>query len=768
MHGKLILFALISCFIPSSTVAQEWLGQLRPRAEKEMTFYDFREAFERYYKEHPIDFKTEKLAPTFAFEGNQMDEKVEIEQYKLFKRWEWFTEPRVYPTGRWDFEKIDAVRKRLEADDNRLLLKETNLSQLNLTLERGKFAWPASKKWKPLGPSDAIGGTNLGRVTSIQFSPSDSRTIYVSTADGGVWKSSDGGGTWTPKFDSQPTLSVGDVVIDPHNPNIIYVATSDPFGYGTPFWGGTYSIGVSKSTDGGNTWTPTGLPWTVSQERTIRRLVISPSDGGILLAATSDGVYRTSNAGSTWTRILNESAFDAKFQESDGKIVYVTTNRVYKSNDAGATFTPSSAACAGSRYSIEIARTNPEVLYTLCTDGVVQKSTNAGTTWATVTAPAVKLFGYYDNVLAVSPTDDKELYVAGFNMRRSTDGGNTWNTVPVAGHVDNHYIKFLPGSGSTLLVGNDGGLFKSVNSGATWSSLNNGLAITQFYSIGSSRAKPSIMELGAQDNGNMKYDSGVFQNITDADGMQGFIDWNNANNVYAAIQFGDFYRSTNGGTTFTGIPTPEQGSWVSPWCQDPAAPNTIYAGTDRVYKSTNQGTTWTPISNRLSGIQTFSVLKVAPSNVDFIYAAGTTRLYRTEDGGASWTDITAGLPVTTNYLTDIAIHDKDPKVLYVTFSGYTAGQKVYRSEDGGSAWVNISGTLPNMPANAIVHEDKADNPLYVGTDAGVYYLNDGLKDWVPYKYGLPNVIIDHLEISYGGKIIRAATYGRGVWEAPLN
>lgn len=124
-------------------------------------------------------------------------------------------------------------------------------------------------------------------------------------------------------------------------------------------------------------------------------------------------------------------------------------------------------------------------------------------------------------------------------------------------------------------------------------------------------------------------------------------------------------------------------------------------------------------------------------------------------------------PVATNYLTGVAVHDYDPSIVYVTFSGYVAGQKVYKSCDGGNTWMNISGSLPNMPVDAIVHENKYNNPLYVGTDAGVYYVNDDLNDWIPYKTGLPNVIVDHLEIHYATKVIRAATYGRGAWQAPL-
>lgn len=743
----------------SAVSAQDWLTQLPQKPDSQLTFEDYRQAFDQYFKQHPVDFGKEKLRPTFRYEGAQeVADRLAIEQYKLFKRWEWLMEPRVYPTGRLDYAKIAAIRERLDRDDSVLVFKQ---------FDHVPFVWPPLRVWKPLGPFDAIGGTNAGRVNAIHFDPRSSKTIYIGAPDGGVWKSTDGGATWTPKFDFQPTISLGDVAIDATNPDIVYAATSDAFGYNTPFWGGTYSIGVRKSTDGGNSWAATGLNWTVGQLRTIRRLVIHPSDGNILLAATSDGLYRTADAGVTWKRILTASTYDVEFQQNNGLIAYATTDHVLKSVDAGVTFTTLTASCGGARYSVEIARRNPNVLYTLCTTGTVQKSTDAGVTWTTTTPPGVTLYGYYDNVLAVSPVNDSVVYVAGFNIRRSVDGGVTWSSVPVAGHVDNHAIRFFPRSGTSLLVGNDGGLFKSINSGATWTSLNQGLSITQFYGLGISRTSPTIMVLGAQDNGNMKYNAGVWTNITNADGMRGFIDWSNSNNIYASIQNGGLNRSTNGGATFTGISTPSSGAWVTPWVQDPKVSNTIYAATDKVYKSTNQGTAWTAISGSLSGIFRFTVLQVARINSNFIYAGSGTKLYRTRNGGTTWTDITAGLPVATNFLMELAIHDYDPNIVYVTFSGYNAGQKVYKSCDGGLSWTNISGSLPNIPVNAIVHERKYNNPLYVGTDAGVYYINDDLSDWIPYKWGLPNVIVDQLEIHYGTKVIRAATYGRGAWQAPL-
>jgi photosystem II stability/assembly factor-like uncharacterized protein len=763
----LVIALAASVSVASPALAQEWLREIPKKAEHELTFRDYQEAFEAYYKAHPVDLKRDKLRPTFVFRGAQEEkDRADVEQYKLFKRWEWLAEPRVYPTGKFDFEKFDAIKAKLQAHDEDLLIRQRKPNPLGLRFEGDRIIFPPRKIWSPMGPSDAVGGTNLGRVNCVEFDPSNSNTVYIGAADGGVWKSTDGGATWLPKFDAQPTLSVGDIAIDRGNPQIVYVATSDAFGYGLPFWGGTYSVGVRKSMDGGSTWAATGLTWTVGQNRTIRRLVIHPSNGKILLAATSNGLFRTQDAGATWTQIWATSTFDVEFQHDNGDVVYATTTQVHKSTDAGQTFSVLTATCAGSRYNIEIARSNTQVLYTLCTNGTVQKSTNAGAAWATTTAPGATLYGYYDNVLAVSPTDANVVYVAGMNMKKSTNGGATWTSVSTAGHVDNHAIKFLPGSGTTILCGNDGGLFKTTNGGTNWTSLNKGLAITQFYRLGIATTNAAVMIAGAQDNGNMKYSTGTFSNVTNADGMDSFIDWSNADIMYASIQNGALYRSTNGGASFTSISTPSGGAWVTPWCQDPKVSTTIYAGTDKVYKSTNQGTTWIAISGALAGVSRFTVLAVAPSNSNTIYAGNGSKLYRTRDGGGTWDDVTAGLPVAANYLTTVAIHDYDPSIAYVTFSGYNAGEKVYKTCNGGVNWGNISGSLPNLPANAIVHQ-KHNNGLYVGTDDGVYFRDDSLSDWVPYKWGLPNVIVDDLEIHYGTNKLRAATYGRGIWQANL-
>lgn len=278
---NLRLLSIATALLPtivSPSMAQEWLSALprpaeapatAPSAEVQPSFYDLQRAFETYYRQHPVDLNLDKLAPTVRFEGpKEEQDRRDVEAFKMFKRLEWLMEPRVYPSGRLDHAHVDSQRARVPLDDETLILKQAAANPLKLTFQAGKIIFPVKPIWKPLGPKDAIGGTNGGRINCVQFDPSSSAIIYICAPDGGIWKTTDGGATWAPKFDTQTSLSVGDIAIHPTTPTTLYVATSDSFGYGVPFWGGTYTVGVLKSTDGGNSWAATNLTWTVAQNRT--------------------------------------------------------------------------------------------------------------------------------------------------------------------------------------------------------------------------------------------------------------------------------------------------------------------------------------------------------------------------------------------------------------------------------------------------------------------------------------------------------------------
>jgi len=271
---------------------------------------------------------------------------------------------------------------------------------------------------------------------------------------------------------------------------------------------------------------------------------------------------------------------------------------------------------------------------------------------------------------------------------------------------------------------------------------------------------------GSQDNGSTLLKNGSWTHVTGGDGMECVVDYSNPNIMYSTSQYGNVYKSNDGGNSFNGITGSISGSgaWVTPYTLDPVNPNTIYLGYEDVWKSTNGGNTWNTISNFPNSIDLKSLV-VAPSNNNVIYAATNNTIYTTTNGGGNWTNITSGLP--NNVITYISVHNLDPNIIWVSLSGFDMAEKVYKSIDGGINWSNVSGNLPNLPINCIVYENGTNNGVYVGTDMGIYYKNDDLIQWQSFMTGLPNVIVNELEIHYPTGKIRAATYGRGVWESDL-
>lgn len=750
MKKILTLLVLVST-ISLVANAQEYV---RLMEQQDANFYDIQDAFNAHW-----DGKTYEKG----------------KGWKQFKRWEWFMEPRVYPTGKLPNPAL--VYNEYTKFKNKYTSKKQNNKTAN---------------WTPLGPTNwnSIGwNPGIGRINAITVDPNNSSIIYVGTPAGGCWKSINGGNTWTPLSDDLSSLGVSGIAIDPTNSNNIYIATGDGDG------NDTYSIGVLKSTDGGVTWNQTGLTWATTQARVMRKIIINPNDPNIIFVATSHGLFRTTDGGSNWMSVLSGTIRDVEFNPANPNTVFAcTATNFFKSTAGGGLNTYTgiinglASPSAIGRMAIGVTPADTNYVYVLVSDVNTSgflglyRSTNAGNNFSLMTN-SPNVFGYntngndsggqswYDMALAVSPVNENIVFTGGINVWRSVNGGITLNALsqwnwPTGSfeyvHADIHTLDFY---GNTLFCGSDGGIFKSINNGNSFSDLTPGIQHSQFYRLGNSVTNSGIIMGGTQDNGSFMLKNGNWTHVTGGDGMECVVDYSNSNIMYSTSQYGNVYKSTDGGNSFNGITGSigSQGAWVTPYTLDPVNPNTIYLGYEEVWKSTNGGGSWNTISS--FGGADLKSLVVAPSNNNVIFAATDNIIRKTTNGGSNWTDITGTLPNLA--ITYIAVHNTNPDTLWVSLSGYTSGDKVYKSEDGGSSWINVSGNLPNMPINCITYEYGSNNGLYVGTDLGIYYKNDDLAQWQMFMDGLPNVIVNELEIHYGSGKIRAATFGRGIWESDL-
>ncbi|NBU04842.1 MAG: T9SS C-terminal target domain-containing protein [Sphingobacteriia bacterium] len=751
MKTKITLLLLISCF---NTFSQKWTEMM---TDTNANFYDIVKEFDTYWKDR-------------LYEKGK--------GYKAFKRWQWFAEPRVFPSGNLKFASRGyALEKYQEFLNENPKLEETsnNLSSAS-----------SVANWTPLGPFGSPAGGGAGRIQVICANPTNTNSFYVGSAAGGFWITNNGGMSYTTTTDQLGSCGVSDIAINSINTNIIYISTGDRDA------GDTYATGVLKSIDGGLTWSNTGLVWQTIQQRRIYRLLINPINPNTLIAATSVGIYRSLNAGQNWSLISSGNYVDAEYRPNDTTTVYaVTSNGLSKSINGGASFAGVSAFPSGisaNRLSIAVSRANANYLYVLASNnsngfGGLYRSLNSGTTFSLMSS-SPNIFdwsttgngtggqGWYDIAIDASPSNADEIIAGGVNSWKSTNGGANWvlNSHWYGGggkpyvHADLHYVLYT--SGTTCFLGTDGGVSKTSNNGQNWTEINGNMNIAQMYKIGLASNNSSKLITGHQDNGSNLLNGSNWSQVYGGDGMDCFIDWNNNNTLVASTQNGGFTRSINGGANWSAIVSGLSGNpaWVAPIVQDPLSANTYYCGYQNVFKSTNQGNTWTIISNFNT---TLDEIKVSPLNPNIIFATSTNAIWKTSNGGTTWSNITPTNLIGNNQITDLTMDNLNPNNIYITLSGYSAGIKVLASYNGGSTWINYSQGLPNIPTNCIVYVKNSPQGLYIGTDVGVYYREANMSNWISYFTGLPNIIVQDLEIYYSTGKLRAATYARGVWETNL-
>lgn len=373
--------------------------------------------------------------------------------------------------------------------------------------------------------------------------------------------------------------------------------------------------------------------------------------------------------------------------------------------------------------------------------------------------------------LAISPLNKNLIIAGGVEGWRSTDGGANWHKY-LDGywefgnpyfyvHSDHHDMMFLPNSNEVFSV-NDGGVFKGdASTDIPWSDLSSGLAITQYYNVSGTPQNPGKLILGAQDNDIAIYDDDKFKGENPgSDGIEGLWDYSDSNIAWSCSQNGSLNRTLNGfRTPSKELDTPSGAPFIWELEIHPTNPNIIYGGFGDVYISTDRGDNWTNLNSDIGSVEFISI---APSNPNVIYVSGKNGIVKkTINGGKAWTNI--DLPI-LGFVKSIEVHPTNPSEVYIAYSGYLNG-RVFKSIDGGDTWTNISGSLPNVPAHKIIYKTGTnDGELYLATDLGVYYWRNSINDWVRLGKNLPNVIVHDIEIHYASNKLRAATFGRGVWE----
>ncbi len=667
----------------------------------------------------------------------------------------------------------------------------------------------AGGSWQPVGPTN-VGG----RIADVVCHPTDANIVYAGTASGGVYKSTDAGTSWIPTFDDESALSIGSVAIDPTSPDVVWVGTGEPNGGGgSVTYGGT---GVFRSTNAGVAWESMGL----AETRYIGRVLVDPADGNrVFVAALGSqwspspdrGVYRTTDAGASWQLVLasteSTGAVDLAIHPTNTQIVYAamwersrgpdfidyggTTSGIFRSTDGGDTWAELTAGLPSGdrgRIGITLCESQPQVLYAIYAESNpgafagVFKTTNGGNSWTQTNDGALSdvyaSYGWWFGNIRVAPNDPNRVYAIGFDFYRTTNGGSSWSFAGGSMHVDHHGLDFA--SNGRLFEGNDGGMYTSLN-GTTWTKLN-GLAVSQFYAIAVNEQNPLQRYGGLQDNGTNRTLTGApddWVNILGGDGFRPLVDPVSPQWVYAEYQYGELHRSSNGGSTFTYIAGSLAGrkNWSMPVELNPSNPATLVAGTDRVYRTTNRGTTWTAISPDLTdgdgGINvvfgTITALAIAPTSPGTILA-GTddANVWITTNSGLGWSRVDATLP--ERWITRVAFDPDDAAIGYVTISGFKWDESqphVFRTTNHGADWADISSNLPEAPVNDVIVDPSSSGTLYVGTDFGVFTTTDTGGSWQSLGTGLPNVVVADLTLHDPTRTLVAGTYGRSMWTFDL-
>ncbi|MEM1042181.1 MAG: T9SS type A sorting domain-containing protein [Bacteroidota bacterium] len=734
--------------------------------------------------------------------------------------WLWPSGPAAPPAPIESDEPGPDMRPAEWAADQRLFpVWQADPAAMREALDAAQ-ALRAEARGGPFGAWEQAGPTNVGgRVSDIEFAPSAPDVVYASPATGGVFRSEDAGFTWAPIFDDQAVLTVGDLAVHPSDPNTVWVGTGEANGSHNNFAGG----GIYKTSDAGATWDFLGL----GESYSVGRIRIDPTDPDRVFVAAlgayfgkneQRGVFRSEDGGANWERVLflsdSTAVIDLAMRPDDPDVLFASTwsrirrptgsnlsgptSGLWRSTDGGDTWDELGAANGlpnpdvtdVGRIGLDICRDVPDTIYAYYTDGSqylgLFRSDDGGDTW-TDEDPSGEIgfntsgFEWWMGQVRVAPDDPDDVFVLSTPLIRRS--GSFWNAefgFEVL-HVDHHAMAFKPDDPDVVLSGNDGGIDRSTDGGASWTPVN-GLAITHFYEIGLDAQNPERLYGGTQDNSTNRTLTGALDDwdvIYFGDGFYTIVDPTDADVIYAESQFGGLGKSTDGGFSFndatSGIDFNEPRNWSTPVIMDPNDNLTLYYGTNYVYRTVNGADSWTKISPQLAGnqprINTISTIGVSPADSDVVWA-GTAdgKLWVTTDGDDTWVEVTQpNLP--ERWVTRVIPDPLLPETAYATFSGlkwYEPVPHVFRTDDAGQTWTDISGTLPDAPVNALAVDPVDTDVLYVGSDVGAFVSLDRGATWGALGTGLPAVSVYDLKVHPTERFLAAGTHGRSMWRLDLS
>jgi trimeric autotransporter adhesin len=696
----------------------------------------------------------------------------------------------------------------------RLWQAEMYRQQKLASLSRSTTAVP-SINWSERGPNNVS-----GRTRAVLYDLNDVgngyKKVFAGSVAGGLWVTNDitvATPTWTVIDNFMGNLAISTLAQDPSSTQNIYAGTGEGWYNADAVRG----LGIWKSSNGGTSWAQ--LPSTNNSNFYYVQKIVVTSTGVVLAATRSNGVMRSTDGGSTWTKVLGTGTGGGTFNSAaDLEIgangnIYATigifeVDGIYRSTDNGANWTKIYTSAADeNRIELACAPSNSDVIYALVQEDTysakkIMSTSNAtagSPTWTTLANPSwcdqgsmsadfTRNQAWYDLIAVVSPTDANTVYIGGVDMLKSTNGGSSWtqatkwsNSGGCSGtniHADHHMFVFKPGSSTEMLVGNDGGIYRTTDAASTFSSVKSGYNVTQYYACAIHPTLTNYFLAGAQDNGTQKFTTAGMNTTTDASGGDGafcHIDQDNGDIQITSYVYNNYYVSTNGGGSFASRSFGNTGSFINPTDYDDDA-NILYAGNSAgtFFRWNDAGAAGTSTSNvtvtNFSGASVRHV-SVSPLTANRVYFGLSNGSVVMVDNAHTGTTIAGTIIRTgTGSVSCIAIDPANEDHMLVTYTSFGV-TSVFESTNATQAtptWTSVEGNLPDMPVRWAMFDPRNADWALLATDLGVWStddLNGASTDWDPTNTGLANVRVDMLQYRSSDRTIAAATHGRGLFTA---